>query len=359
MDSDVDAGEVQHSRQNGPHSDLAVRLTGELRHQKGGGAHDGGHDLAAGRGGSLHGAGKFTLVAGLLHHGDGDGAGGDGVAHRGAGHHAAQGGGDDRHLGGAAGSSAGHGVGQADKEVGDAGTLQEGTEDDEHHNELGAHVDGAAEDTVGGVEHGADHLVEGHLQGVGTHQVHKGVHQQDTGHAQNGQAHAPAAKLHQRQNGDEAHDHVKVILHDPGGHADDLFRVDGVEEIGTGAHHQQYDIVPGHMVDAGIAFSGREGQKSDQQDHPHEYRQADLLQGVEEHGIHNAVRRENRHENADHQFGRPLPDTGVGLPVILFHHRFHIGSGAYGGVVLRLSGRNLLLRHLFLKKAHGGSPSLW
>ncbi|CAN4042350.1 site-specific DNA-methyltransferase (adenine-specific), partial [Dysosmobacter welbionis] len=152
MDGDVDAGEVQHRRQDGPHGDGAVGLAGELCHQEGCGAHDGGHDLAAGGGSRLHGAGELRLVARLLHHGDGDGAGGDGVAHGGAGHHSAQGGGDDGHLGGAAGGGTGHGIGQVDEELGDAGPLQEGAEDDEHHDELGAHADGAAEDAVEGVE---------------------------------------------------------------------------------------------------------------------------------------------------------------------------------------------------------------
>ena len=42
------------------------------------------------------------------------------MAHGGAGHHAAQGGGDDGHFGGAAGGGTGHGIGQVDEELGDA-----------------------------------------------------------------------------------------------------------------------------------------------------------------------------------------------------------------------------------------------
>ena len=180
MHSDVDAGEIQHGRQDGPHGDGAVRLAGELGHEEGGSAHDRRHDLAAGGSGSLHGAGELALIAGLFHHGDGNGAGSHGVAHGGAGHHAAQGGGDDGHLGGAAGGGAGHGVGQADEEAGDAGALQERAEDDEHDDELGTHVHRTAENAVGGIEHGADHLVDGHAQllsgeGVGPHQVEERI----------------------------------------------------------------------------------------------------------------------------------------------------------------------------------------
>ncbi len=107
MDGDVNAGEVQHGGQDGLQSHLGIGDAHVLGHQEGGGAHDGGHDLAAGGGGRLNGSGKFGLVARLFHHGDGDGAGGHGVAHGGAGHHAAQGGGDHGHLGGAAGGPAG------------------------------------------------------------------------------------------------------------------------------------------------------------------------------------------------------------------------------------------------------------
>ena len=243
--------------------------------------------------------------------------------------------------------TAGHGVGQVDEELGDAGPLQEGAEDDEHHDELGAHADGAAEDAVEGVEHGANDLIEGHLQIRRAAQVEEGVDQQHAGHAQDGQAHAPAAQLHQRQDADEAHDHVQVVLHDPGGHLHHVLRVDGVEEIGAGARDQQHDVVPGHVVDPLIPLPGREGQESEQQDQAHEHGQPHLLPGGEKHGVDDAVDGKEHHQPADHQLGRSLPDPGVGLPVVFFHDRLHIGGGPHGGVVLvdlrRLHGLRLVL----------------
>ena len=352
MDGDVDAGEVQHRRQDGPHGDGAVGLAGELCHQEGCGAHDGGHDLAAGGGSRLHGAGELRLVARLLHHGDGDGAGGDGVAHGGAGHHAAQGGGDDGHFGGAAGGGTGHGIGQVDEELGDAGPLQEGAEDDEHHDELGAHADGAAEDAVEGVEHGADDLIEGHLEICTAAQVEEGVHQQHTGHAQDRQAHAPAAQLHQGQDTDEADNHVQVVLHDPGGHLDHVLGIDGVEKVGAGPGNQQHDVIPGHVVDPLVPFFGREGQEAEQQDQPHEHGQPNLLPGGKEHSVDDAVGGERYHQPADHQLRQTLPDPGVGLPVVFFHDRLHIGGGPHGGIV----GAGILRRHrlrlVFLEQCH-------
>ena len=359
MHRDVDAGEVQHGRQDSPHGDLAVRLTSELRHQKGSGTHDGGHDLAAGGCSRFHSAGKFALVAGFLHHGDGDGTGGNGVAHGGAGHHAAQGGGDDSHLGGTARGSAGHSVGQVDEELGNARPLQEGAEDDEHHNELGAHADGAAENAVVGVEHGADHLVDGqlHLVRAGrTHQVKEGVDQQHTGHAQNGQAHAPAAQLHQCQDADEADNHIQIILHDPGRHLNNVLGVDGIEEISTGADNQQNDIIPRHVVDPGVTFPRREGQKAEQQDQTHEHRQSDLLHGGKEHGVNDAIEGKQHHQPADDQFRHAFPDPGVGLPVVFFHDRLNIRGGADRRIVLFKGGRRCLLRLFLFEQSHWVFP---
>ena len=199
MDGDVDAGEVQHGGEDGLQGHLGVGDAHVLGHQEGGGAHDGGHDLAAGGGRGLHGAGKLALIAGLLHHGDGDGAGGHGVAHGGAGHHAAQGGGDNGHLGGAAGGGAGHAVGQVDEEVGDAGALQEGAEDDEHHDVLLAHVDGGAHDAAGGVEQVVNHLTEA--------DIGEGIDEQSAQHTQDGDTHATAAQLHEGQNAQNGQHH--------------------------------------------------------------------------------------------------------------------------------------------------------
>ena len=80
VNRDEDARKVQESREDRLERDLAVGNADIFCHQERGRAHDGRHDLAAGGGCRLNGAGKFGLVAGLFHHGDGDRAGGDGVA---------------------------------------------------------------------------------------------------------------------------------------------------------------------------------------------------------------------------------------------------------------------------------------
>ena len=156
MHGNEDAGKVQGGGQDGPGGDEAVAKARVLHHEEGRRAHDGRHDLAAGRGGGLHRAGKFRPVAVLLHHGDGDGAGGNGIAHRGAGDHAAQSGGDHGHLRRAAAGAASDGVCQLNKELGNACPLQERAEDNKEDDEGGAGTDGGADDAFGGVKQVVD-----------------------------------------------------------------------------------------------------------------------------------------------------------------------------------------------------------
>ena len=249
---------------------------------------------------------------------------------------------------GATGGGTGHGIGQVDEELGDAGPLQEGAEDDEHHDELGAHADGAAEDAVEGVEHGADDLIEGHLEICTAAQVEEGVHQQHTGHAQDRQAHAPAAQLHQGQDTDEADNHVQVVLHDPGGHLDHVLGIDGVEKVGAGPGNQQHDVIPGHVVDPLVPFFGREGQEAEQQDQPHEHGQPNLLPGGKEHSVDDAVGGERYHQPADHQLRQTLPDPGVGLPTEVSWAP--VSSGGTGSVLCFLNsaiGSPLISQDIF------------
>ena len=66
VDCDEDTRKVQERRENRLERDLAVGNADILRHQERGRAHDGRHDLAAGGGCRLNGAGKLGLVAGLF-----------------------------------------------------------------------------------------------------------------------------------------------------------------------------------------------------------------------------------------------------------------------------------------------------
>ena len=86
-----------------------------------------------------------------------------------------------------------------------------------------------------------------------------------------------------------------------------------------------------------MVLPGREIQIAHQQDHAQEQAQPDLRQGGAEQRDIDAPQGEEHHKHADKQFGPSLPDTGVGLPVVLFHDRFHIGGRAGGGILRRSS----------------------
>ena len=241
MDGNIDAGEVEDSGQDGLRGHLCVGDSHEFGHQEGSSAHDGGHDLTAGRGRCLNGAGKLRLIARLLHHGDGDRTGGHGVAHGGAGHHAAQGGGDNSHLGGTAGGGTGHGIRQINEEAGNSGALQERAEDDEYHDILGTHLDGGTHDAVGGVEQVVNHLAET--------DIGEGIDEQCTHHTQDGDAHAAPAQLSKSQDADDGDGHHDGLFGDVAGQLQDLLCVECKVEEGASAQHHNDDVVPRHVVD--------------------------------------------------------------------------------------------------------------
>ena len=130
LDLDDDAQIVDQGGDDGGLDNDAVLNAQGLRHDEGGGAHDGGQQLAAHGGGGLHGAGELLGVAGLLHQGNGEGAGGDHVGHGGAVDGAQEAGGQNGHLGGAALGVAGQGVGDVVEELAHAALVHDLAEND-------------------------------------------------------------------------------------------------------------------------------------------------------------------------------------------------------------------------------------
>ncbi len=286
----------------------------------------GGHDLPAGGGGGLHRAGKFRPIAGALHHGDGDGAGGHGVAHGRAGYHAAQGGRDDGDLGRAAGGCAGSGVCQIDEEIGDPGPLQERAEDDKHHDVFGADADGRAHHAGGGEKQIIDHLAEAHIE--------KSVGQQCAYHAQDRDAHAAAAQLHIGEDGHHGHGHHFGIPGNARGQLDDGMRVQRAVKEGDRPQKHKRHIIPGKGVGAHMFFADGVVQIADDQDETEENIQLFLRHHCAEQRLPDAVYGKSGAEAAHKLPGRALPDADVGFPVVFFHNSFHIC-----GAICFLTGR--------------------
>ena len=242
VDHQEDAGEIQGGRQDGAHQDVVVLRIRHLGHQEGRGAHDGGHDLTAGRGSRLNSAGKLGGIAGPLHQRDGDRAGGHSVAHGGAGHHAAQGGGNDSHLSGAAGGRAGDAVGAVNEERSDTSGLQEGSKQHEQEDVRGTDLDGGADDTVGGIDQVIDGALKGLVRTHGQQRVgHKGGRHNDDGDTDD-----PPAGLHQHQDRNDADDDLGGA--DAAAHGDQLFFKDDLIEINANCHHKQDNVVNGNMI---------------------------------------------------------------------------------------------------------------
>ena len=322
MDGNENAGKVQNRGQNGFHHNLAVRQLDIIRHQERRGAHNGGHDLAAGGSGSLRGRRELRGVAGLFHKGNGYGAGAHGIGNGGTGHNALKGTGNHRDLGRTAGKAADKGIGNLNEELRNAGTLQERAEDDKHHNKLGAHIDGRGEDTLLAVEQ-VPHGVGNPPPQRGIGQAHRqGIGQEAQSHDQDGQAHAPAAHL--AQGGDaQKTDHDLV----PGKIAsllDDGHSVKGEIQERAYAQYHQNNIIPGDVIHFLLALPGGKYQIPQQDDHGHKGGQPQFFQPAGKQGHIQTEQRKAGKNTVDGKPGLSLPDPDIGLLVVFFHYGLQV-----------------------------------
>ena len=322
MNGNEDAREVQQSRQHGLQGDLSVGNLNIIRHQEGGSAHNGRHDLPTGGGGGLRGPGKFRLIARFLHQGNGHGAGTHRIGHGGAGYHALQGAGHNGHLGRAAGKSANQSVGDLDKVIRNARALQKRAEDDENDDELGADVNGGGQHALLAVEKIPDGIVHPAPEG-GVGQAHgQGVYQKAPRHDQNGQAHASAADLRQSQHAHNADD--DLVIGKKASLLDDGLGVEGIVQERSRAQDHQQNIIPGNVIHPLAALPGREHQIAQKHDPGHEGGQPQLLQPA---GKQRHIQAEEGKQGQNYVYNDPwrsFPDPDIGLPVVLFHHGVQI-----------------------------------
>ena len=334
-----DTRKVQHGGQNRLQGNLTVGNLHIVRHQEGGGAHDGGHDLTAGGSGGFRGSGKFRVIARPLHQGDGHGAGAHGIGHGGAGYHALQRAGYHRHLRRAAGQTAQQRICHIDEEIRNARALQERAEDDEHHDELGADVDGGGENALLAVEQVADDVLDLSPEGGVGKTGGKGVNQEAGRHNQNGQTHASAADLRQSQHAQNADDDLDIG--ELGALLDNGLGVEGKVQKRAGAHNHNHPVVPRNVIDPLVALLRREHQDADKHNPGHKGGQPQFLQPAGEQGHIQAEQGKQRQHAVHREPGLSLPEADIGFLVIFFHDRFQI---------------HRLLRHcFFLKESHFSS----
>ena len=332
VNGDEDARKVQDGGDYRIDDDLRVGLTEEVDHKEGGCTHDGGHDLTAGGRRRFDGACKFGLIAGALHHRDGDGAGGDGVADGGAGDHSAQCGGQDRNLRRTACGGAGNGVCKAYEVGRNARALKESAEDDEHDDVLRADVDRRGEQTGGRVEkivHDILHTVIC-AETLRKAPVVPRIHHECARNDEDGDADAAAAKLDDCDNADDG-DRNFIGIYVQLAEDDALGVYAEVHERRSTRKHDD-NVVPGDMIYLLYALLGGVKDVPDEKTAGKKARQAHTVVNGNEHGEHDAEDRECRCDRHNDILRHALPNTGVRLPVILFHHRFDVCGYALGAL---------------------------
>ena len=317
MDGDENAGEIEHSRQDGADGNIGIRNAHKVRHQESGRAQNGRHDLTAGGGGGFRCGGEFRLVAGFLHQRNGDRAGADGIGNRRTGNHALKSGGHHGNLGRAAGEAADHGITDIDEEFTDTGALQKRAEDDEHHDEFAADVYGSGEDTLLGEEQLTDGAGNPATKGGVIQTPDQRIDDKAAGNDQDGQTHAAAADLCQRQNADDADDDLVNL--ELGTLMNDGLSIESIVKEGSGAQNHSHKVVPRHVIDFLLSFLNGENQKAQHHDPRDESGQTQFLQPCGEEGDIQAEQRKGRQHAGDNNFGCAFPDADIGFSVIFFH----------------------------------------
>ena len=322
-----DAQVVDQGGQDGGLDDDRVLYAQGLRHDKGGGAHDGGQQLSAHRGGGLHGPGKLLGVARLLHQGDGKGAGGDHIGHGGAVDGAQEAGGQHRHLGGAALGVAGQGVGNVIEELAHAALVHHLAEDDEQHDKGGRHLHGASVDAGDIAGEVLDHPGPGVapvLEDAGEVPAVHAIDQEDGRQDGEGRAADAPGALHYQQDEQGAHDDVQRGGPEAGGGPGHV----AVEHIAGHGHRQRNadPVIPGHLFPAGLLKS-RVKQEAQHQHHAHvDGVVLDVLGGHHARGKNQVVYGKEQAQNIArlHQ-GLEGKVTGAGLLFKLFHNLRALG----------------------------------
>ena len=323
MDRNENTEEIQDCGKDRPLDDVSVGNTDKVRHQESGGAHDGRHDLAACGGSRFDRAGELVLITGLLHHGNGNGTGGHGVADRRTGDHAAESGGNDRHLGGTAGETSGDGVGHINEEIGNAGPFQEGAENDKDDDIFGTDVDRRSQYAFLGIEKVADQIFDPAEKGGVGQSVGQGVDQKEPCHAQNGDTDAAPGDLHQGQYADDTYDDLIPLK--AGTLVDDLVGVEGIVQKGARARDHKDNVIDRNIVGPDLVLSVGVDQKAHQNDQGHEGGQTDLLQESSKQSHIDTPDGEGSQNESNGNLRLPGPDTCIGLAVIFSHYGIQVG----------------------------------
>ena len=317
MDSDENTCEVEDCRKDRTDKDIRIRNADDICHQECRSAHDRGHDLAARGCRRLDSTCKLRFITGVFHHRDGDGTGCDRITYRRAADHTAESGGNDSDLCGTAGIAAGRAVCHVDKELGNTGSLKEGTEYDKYNDIFGTHIDRRRQNTGLCIEEISNQITKSSCDGRVCQAINDRIYDEEQRHDQDGPADTSAGHLEKCRNTDNSDNNLRHRK--PRALLDDLFRTKCIVQEGTCSQHHSDNVIPGNIVGLLFSLFGRIHKESQQNDQSHEGSQTDFLQESGKQCHPDAEQRKADQNSLDNQGRFSGPYTYIGFSVIFSH----------------------------------------
>ena len=268
MDEGHQRDVIQDDRAGGDGHDGKVGDLGEFGHKEGHGTHDGRHDLPARGGGGFDGARHMRPVADLLHHGNGQYAGGRDVGHGAAGDGAEERAADDGGLGRSAHGIAGEREGQTDEEIPGSGLFQKSAHEDERGHVLDHHLGGKPVVAFHARIDLRDHRfeIEAAVPEVpGDDESVQRIEDEDDGHQRQRPADDPAPDLKAEEQHQAAEEDIHFRQHAQPHEAIQIFP-DGVGRTGDAADDEQ-PVHKGDVVDLRLFFEGVNDQRHTEDGH--------------------------------------------------------------------------------------------
>ena len=208
----------------------------------------------------LNSACKFWFVSSLNHHRDGDRTGRNRITNGRTRNHTTQSRRNNGYFCRAPYGRTCHTVCQINEKCGNAGSLQERSENDKYDDVLLTYVNWGVHHTIGGVEQIVNNFTKTNIS--------KSIDQKCANHEKDRKSHASSAKLDQYQDRYDSDSQHKWILRNDtvAGQQNLLGVVSKVKEWSRACDHQ-HDVIPWNIVDPHMAFLHRIVQKSNEDDH--------------------------------------------------------------------------------------------
>ncbi len=279
VDGDEYTEEVEYCGEDCLNNNIGIRDSHIVRHKEGRSAHNRRHYLSTCGSCRFNSTCEFRLIAVILHHGDGDGSGGNGVADRGAADHSAKGGGNNSDLCRTARCASEELVGKIYEIFGNSCSLKEGAENYKHNYVFTAYIDGGGENAVGAVKKLIAYALEAESLSD------ESVKHEEGCNAEDGDTDAAAAKLHEGNNANNGkNNEQRALCNSAVAELDYGHCVEGIIEKCACAENHYYPVIPGHAVYADMLLAGRIIQIAHHDDEAYKAAETSLLKHIAKEG---------------------------------------------------------------------------